>query len=257
MDGLQDAYNITGAKNILPNILQDGTDSNITFTKNSDGSVNIVSPGSGPSSPMVGRAVSTGNTLGPGTYTISLGLDQEIESNVLMYARNTVTGVTLARTDYRGGFTNTFTLDSAMSNIEFYIMCYSGSAINVRVFPMCRVASVTDDTYVPYAMTNRQLTDIKRVELSNREVMAYKVGRLVVLNIGKHLELLAGENNIGIQLPEDFWPFEVIRNTLSWAGRTDVVDPFVYVTNNGYVYVYSWYTMTGDVYGSLVYFAVK
>ena len=44
--------------------------------------------------------------------------------------------------------------------VEVYAVSVTdNSAIDVTVYPMLRYASIKDDTYVPYAMTNRELTE--------------------------------------------------------------------------------------------------
>ena len=40
-----------------------------------------------------------------------------------------------------------------------YIRIDNGKTVNVDVYPMLRYASIADDTYAPYAMTNRELTE--------------------------------------------------------------------------------------------------
>lgn len=56
---------------------------------------------------------------------------------------------------------------------------------NAVLYPMLRLASDTDDTYVPYAMTNRELTELATVQES--AVTDIVSGASVDVNTGNHL----------------------------------------------------------------------
>ena len=141
--------NILGAKNLLPNNAVSQTISGVTFTVNSDGSV-------------------TAN--GTATSQISLVLaETNFEAN-----KYKLSGVP------NGGADDTyFILFYSPSNNAWHDPCYgaerlitttysddmlqiiirSGQIVNNIVFkPMIRLASIQDDTYEPYAKTNRDLT---------------------------------------------------------------------------------------------------
>lgn len=151
MDGLSDAYNIAGAKNLCPNNASDTTTTDITWDVLSDGSIQVSGT---PASARSLNICSTGITLPAGTYTLTAGsqtrviLEAKKGSTVVGRSNGTAAGAT---------YPATFTL-STESTITFRLYTSGTTAINVRVYPMCRVASITDATYVPYAMTNRQLT---------------------------------------------------------------------------------------------------
>ena len=78
-----------------------------------------------------------------------------------------------------------------VSNTTTWIAINDGVTVNnLTVYPMVRLASDTDNTYVPYAMTNKELTDasVTVVALNstyvNTGTMWYaKRGKQVILNI--------------------------------------------------------------------------
>ena len=154
MDGLQDAYNITGAKNLCPNNAVDTVTTDITWDVLSDGSIQV----SG--TPAANRFLELGYvTLPPGTYKVTTLAGQDEENSrvwLTVYAGSGYSNV-IARSNSSSGTPNTFTL-AIEATIKMALNVSSGAAINTRIFPMCRVASITDESYVPYAMTNRQLT---------------------------------------------------------------------------------------------------
>ena len=165
MDGLQDAYNITGAKNLCPNDATDTTTTDITWDVLSDGSIQVSGT---PASSRTLVICEDGVTLPAGTYTLTTGTDR-----VALQAKNKANGTILGRSNgYQ--YPATFTISSA-TTVTFLVYTIGGtSSMNVRAFPMCRVASITDESYVPFAMTNKQLTDrignIKRKLLLNTPV---------------------------------------------------------------------------------------
>lgn len=150
MDGLQDAYNITGAKNLCPNNASDTVTTDITWDVLSDGSIQVSGT---PASTRTLVICEDGVVLPAGTYTLTTGTDR-----VCLQAKNKANGTVLGRSNgYE--YPETFTI-SAATTVTFLVYTIGGtSSMNVRAFPMCRVASITDDAYVPYAMTNKQLTD--------------------------------------------------------------------------------------------------
>ena len=53
-----------------------------------------------------------------------------------------------------------FTKNSSTDNVEIYrIRVANGANVSTNIYPMIRDARITDPTFVPYAMTNRELTD--------------------------------------------------------------------------------------------------
>lgn len=151
-----DVNTITGAKNLgLANIAGNYVSFGITWNMLSDGSITA----SGTPAQESGSGIySIGKfTLPAGTYTITSGItNTELNERAYTFIRTTSDYVVLATSNNSQSVTNTFTLSTA-TEVEFGCHIYGSTAINVRIFPMCRVASITDESYVPFAMTNRQL----------------------------------------------------------------------------------------------------
>lgn len=153
---------ILGAKNLLPYPYVDTTKTanGITFTDNGDGSVAI----SGTHTisgftdfrlctniiPLIGNATSV---------TISLGVDIELDSKAyiaILYSNNGE-GIT--------GIRKTFVLDITETmrtrgvDLRLRVKDNGTSVSNLLFKPMMRLSSDSDETWQPYVMTNRELTD--------------------------------------------------------------------------------------------------
>ena len=149
-----DSYNITGAKNLCPNNAADSVTTDITWDVLSDGSVQV----SGTAASNRGITLnSEGITLPAGTYTITTGQANEANVDVILLAKKKSDNSIIARSNSYE-YSATFTLAQETDVIFVLSTVHTGVAINVHIYPMCRVASVSDDTYVQRAMTNAQLT---------------------------------------------------------------------------------------------------
>lgn len=149
VDGLSDAYNITGAKNLCPNNASDTTTTDITWDVLSDGSIQVSGT---PASERVLTICGDGVVLPAGTYTLTTGTNR-----VCLQAKNKANGTVLGRSN-GSSYPATFTISSE-TTVTFLLYTIGGtSSMNVRAYPMCRIASITDESYVPYAMTNKLLT---------------------------------------------------------------------------------------------------
>lgn len=167
MDGLQDSYNITGAKNLCPNEASDTTTTDITWDVLSDGSIQV----SGTAASNRNLKLAESAILPAGTYKLTTGQADEENALVILHVNRRSDDVVLARSNGASGTPAIFTLQTE-TTVRFYLTAFkntTGTAVNVRIFPMCRVASITDDTYVPYAMTNRDLT----TRINNLKVKTY------------------------------------------------------------------------------------
>lgn len=146
-ENLQNQLNINGAKNLLPKNTASQTISDVTITVNDDGSVTI-------------EGTATANIYFPftifsvptNTYIISSG-ETESSNNSYLYLRNRTDGIDMIQHITK----NIVTLDNA-KEYGVSVCVKSGTTVNRTFYPMLRLASVTDDTYEPYAKTNQQLT---------------------------------------------------------------------------------------------------
>ena len=161
-NSLADMNNVLGAKNLLPNNAESQTVNGVTFTVNSDGSITANGTASadttlflldanrgsllddrGKSLVLSGRPTE-GVTLNGGSCQLTVG--ENVNNTWVFHSDN--------------GSGETFTLNSSRLQDNAYIWITSGVTLDNAVFkPMLRPASITDDTYVPYSMTNRELTD--------------------------------------------------------------------------------------------------
>lgn len=154
LDGLQDAYNITGAKNLCPNNAVDTVTTDITWDVLSDGSIQV----SGNAAAQRYLVLNNSVTLPAGTYSITTGQASETTADVILIVQKKSNNEVISRSNSYE-LSATFTLAQSTEVFFSLWIVHTGVSINLRVFPMCRVASITDETYVPFAMTNTQLTE--------------------------------------------------------------------------------------------------
>jgi len=151
---------VLGAKNLLKNEMVTHTSSGITFTVNADKSITINAPNTqtGTSGEKVWEGV-----LPSGRYIFSVG--ETSQGADIHYAVSAVNGTTWLRNivDMQGTDNQEFVLDyKDYDKIRVLIWIRTSVAINNKTcYPMIRLASDPDDTYQPYAMTNRELTEKK------------------------------------------------------------------------------------------------
>lgn len=144
---------VLGAKNLLENKATTATIKSVVMTVNSDKTVtaNGTNDGTGNSTFALNSALS----LKAGSYILSGGVNADVYLNLY---KSVSPYTTYART-----FANDvkFTL-SADDTVVVQCVVGNGKTASNAVFkPMLRLASDPDDTYVPHAMTNRELTEKK------------------------------------------------------------------------------------------------
>ena len=163
---------VLGAKNILPIRKSSGDNRGIAYTVNSDGTVtldngtatggtsvfNIVSAGGFVGDKYAREFILSGtpSSLGSNNYCMQL---RDGEDHVYYKGHEVIDtgdGVTV-------DFSKLTLSDStplAATNVRLLIRVASGvSGANGVFKPMLRITSDPDDTYVPYAMTNKELTE--------------------------------------------------------------------------------------------------
>lgn len=210
-----DVNNILGAKNICPNNAVDVVSHGITYDILSDGSVNVA--GTSDSGGTSGSDIwlnESGITLPAGTYKLTTGQSDEANAGVVLkVVLKSSTSTTLGISNANDGI---FTLSSSTEVIFGLNTIPPSVNINVRIFPMCRVASITDDTYVPFAMTNKQLTteisnfndfftisevDITQFSNASGHLRLRRFGRIVIMQIDL---APTNANNVKISLPNGY-----------------------------------------------------
>lgn len=159
--GWNSALNELGAKNLARNIMSDVTKSGITFKVQADKT--IISTGKNTSS---GTTSTDGNVIfdlldvlevgkkyivsgcpkGGSTETYRITVREIIGENRFFY-QDLGEGVLI-------------TPKENCTSLQAYINVNSGVSVDGLVWkPMVRPASITDSTYAPYAMTNKEITD--------------------------------------------------------------------------------------------------
>lgn len=150
---IDDMNNILGAKNLLPVTMASQVLSGVTFTVDSaSGIIGVSGNNSGtPFSDVLGTTL-----LKPGTYKVTTGQATELNAQIGIAVTNASSGTLLARS-WNG--TEVFKIASN-TQVYFHIeVNVTGAITSTTIYPTCKLASIKDESYVPYAMTNRQLTD--------------------------------------------------------------------------------------------------
>lgn len=156
------AQGVLGAKNLLPNNATSQTINGVAFTVNDDGSVRVNGTATANADFAI---VEISDAFAPpaGEYIISRG-GVSSQTNVQLYV-NLFNGSTRVRqiTNLYSDNKCKFTLNyDGYDRINIGIWIDNGKTVsNFIIYPMLRFASDPDDTYVPYAMTNRELTEEK------------------------------------------------------------------------------------------------
>lgn len=146
-----------GAKNLLPYPYYSGvskTDNGITFTDNGDGSVTVNGTSTGNAQYFFVRGVPV--FLPKGRYIMSVSEELPVP---FMWVQLGVGSSTLVQLN-QNNISRAFEIPTNMNgNIEIKIIILANMSFNNAIIrPMIRLASDTDDTWQPYAMTNRELS---------------------------------------------------------------------------------------------------
>lgn len=144
---------VLGAKNLLPNKATSQTINGVTFTVNEDGSVTV--NGTATADTYYEYAHDIRNILVSGKDYIISGCPSGGGSTTYSVM------VRYAGYDYGNG--RRFTVPSSYPDYVWAGIYVKNGVVlsNVVFYPMLRLASDPDDTYTPYAMTNRELTEEK------------------------------------------------------------------------------------------------
>lgn len=152
---------VLGAKNLLPNNLTtDRLHNGITYHRNSDGSITINGTNDTENVSVCGisgdfSVYSTPIFKAGERLIFTCGADDTTNRRLLVrYTDNT----------YGQPLDNTVFIVPKDIGMVYTQVLGGVSVDNVTIYPMVRLASDPDDTYIPYAMTNRELTDMVTVE---------------------------------------------------------------------------------------------
>ena len=211
---------VLGAKNFIPFPYKSSTSA--LCTNNADGSITV--NGSTTSSALNYIIWDRNSKLPKGKYIVSKGTtNSTVLLNIAKYSNGSWIANLVSLTDKEH---DVFTIDYAdYDEIVVYIYVASNKTIdNVKVYPMIRLASDTDDTYVQYAMTNRELTEVQKITFLNdttnsRFIKGYKVGRIVNICIKGSFPQNDTYPTLDTPIPDSWYPYESIAVSNYSAGQ--------------------------------------
>lgn len=186
---INDIVNVYGAKNLLPTLPATTTVNGITYTLQSDGSV--IMTGTTPNDSASFTYLTQNLTLKAGEYIVSSGNAVDTNRQIVIDKLDDTRIATLHQ-----GKSLKFTL-SEDTVVKIYLWVNKAtSGGSLRVYPMIRAASITDDTYVPYSMTNQQLTNMLNkviIQTTNDGLVAVqRHGQMLMVHIEKTPAIAAG-----------------------------------------------------------------
>lgn len=211
---VKDVYTVmgqNGAKNLIPYPYHETTKTTngITFTDNGDGTITV-------------NGTATQNSTF--YFTPSSWNNEEIKGNVKLSSGGAPLNSNFKITVETPSGTNknlqdngelSLTITAAIKNIRLFVA--NGTTVdNVTIYPMIRLASDTDNTYQPYAMTNKQLTEqvaALDTELSNKVEASSNDGAcngaLIKVSDSRMIVMIqnggsaTGENNMRLDMQTD------------------------------------------------------
>lgn len=153
-NAIDDIVNVYGSKNLLVNNLVSGTYYTVDVTHNNDGSVTV----EGRATQGFNRNVVENMPIKKGNYIISCyNSDDDYSSNKYFRLYYKLGGGSNVQVN---GKSKTLTIDNDTTLTAWIFVSDSYDFTTaVTFYPMIRCDSIQDDTYIPYAKTNKELTD--------------------------------------------------------------------------------------------------
>ena len=234
-NAISDIVNVYGSKNLLkyPYYISSGTvNRGITWTYDSDGVLTANGTVSETTLDAFGELMHNNYDLTPGDYIISGCPSDGSASKYWLVAY--VNSVEKAR-DYGSGAT--FTVQDG-DYVTIQARVYRNTTVtNLTFHPMLRLASITNDTWEPYAMTNKELTAVvpRGASSSNQLVAQNATARL--LNATYQSGVMS-QRVVKLTLPSSVCgKFHVVCET---GGQTSLRDFIIQTTTRTpYVNVYN------------------
>lgn len=194
-----DAIVNLGAKNILKRKDETTTRNGITFTVNPDGSVTADGTATANAQfDLWGRGTNDW-FLTANTYRLT-GCPEGGMGSTYELALNKTTsggGSSVVTRDYGSGAN--FTVSNESEPYGAYIMIRSGQTVNnLTFYPMLRIAAIQDDTYVPYGMSNSELTkQLGTIEQTDKGTIPKNSGSVEIdlVNSARYLLLTGGNDS--------------------------------------------------------------
>ena len=192
--------NVNGCCNVMPNNASTTTQHGATFTVNADKTVTIERVT--PDGVWVMLKLSDNVLIKAGTYTLTSLYNGSEKDDVYLVITD-MSDVTLAKTEGVESVEYTFASDTA---VRFYISIKPDAAISTPITfkPMLYDARLNPTGYVPYAMTNRELTE-KVITIEYKELTSDYIGWATVSYDGRTIIATIG-NGGTYGLVRDFDP---------------------------------------------------
>lgn len=173
---VKDMNNMLGAKNLLPYPYYENraSISDITYVKNSDGSVTF-------------NGTATATAYFNCTYTnkiVDFG-------NVNFNSKSSSDAPYIATLE--NGSDNVYLAYNGTNKITSITISSGTVCNNLTVYPMIRLASITDDTYEPYAKTNQELTEETASIESDISAINTQLSQLDFDGAGAHNSIYRGK----------------------------------------------------------------
>lgn len=195
---------VLGAKNLVKPLITSGTMNDLTYVVNDDGTITVNGTASAASAITINGKLL--DVLDPNqSYIYSGAPKTSSESTYFLYlGYNPGNG----SFDHEFGDGVRFCLSDKnveYTNVNLFIFVREGAILNNVVFkPMIRLASDPDDTYVPYAMANKELTDLNTTEYGSTNLTGVKwarYGKIVFLSVNGYTGTGSPETVTGVPEP--------------------------------------------------------
>lgn len=238
-DEISDIVNVLGAKNLLPNTATSQIVNGVTFTVNSDKSVSC----SGTSTARSYIVVYNGDAL------VDL-IGKSIIVSGCPGGGDSVNGYDLNIVFFNNG-TEVDRFFDVGEGLEIVVPTHDNARIyiiaevaninmsNKIFYPMIRLISIKDDTYVPYVSTNKELTDWVLVDpvqsisgsLNGTKPTFYKKGKTLLMTDFPHPAAIGGIVTVTLK-PEYKFKNNQSFGVLNYSGWTNNIQVFhVYSLN--------------------------
>ena len=153
------------------------------------------------------------------------------------------------------GESSTFTVPEDNRYVKIYIAVFKNTILtDKKLYPMIRLASDPDDTYQPYAMTNRELTEIKNGTVTSNYTWngsLNKCGNLVRLDFS----VATGTSQVAANTALATLEYKPSNETYFFArSNIDGSIRLACVYPNGTVSINSALSQGGNLLGSVMYF---
>jgi len=181
---MADVVNILGAKNLIPSKTFRVNVGGMSAVRSENGSIRVY----GTSTENEGKFLIE-SFLSKGTYKIKTSRTNEQDTGVcIIVGEEHYPGYDeVANSASERGFSNTFTLSSD-TNVMYGVHVNSGYTIDETFYFMCYPASIEDDSIVPYAKTNRELTsdveDIQNQQAETKDTLTTDMSSIYSWGVG-------------------------------------------------------------------------